>query len=1036
MFLISLILLLTSRSLPAAGFGKNTVQYTYFKWKYLTTEHFNIYYNQGGRKIADFTAEVAEAAYQEIAKTYQYSTMSDDPITIVTYQSHNDFEQTNITSQPDESTGGVTEFLKTRIIVPFEGDHEKFRHVIHHELTHAMMLNMMYGQGFDAILSGLSQDRMPLWFIEGLAEYMSHDGLDTETEMYLRDALVNDILPEIDYMDAYGYLSVYKCGQSILYWIAWRYGDEKVGEILHQISKLRNFNSALKAAIGIDSKELSKRWRRFIKERYWTQVAKMEPPDQFARQLTNHEKEYCYVNNSPVLSPNGEWLAFLSNRSDYFDIYLMNTMDGKIEKRLIRGQRSGKFEELHWLQPGITWSPDGSRIALCAKTGEMDALYVVSIPEGKIDRKYQFDSNGLFSPAWSPDGRQIAMVVVHENRSDIVTVELETGRLKYVTNDIFDAADPSWSPDSRRLLFTSNRGNVSLNEAILEGKTIIDFNYAEFDIYELNLQTRLLRRLTNDPYIERTPLWTPVDNTILYVSDKSGAYNIYLHNIANDEIHSITNIVTGTFQPTIARNAGTLAFSSYFNNGYDIFMINDPFGEHIITTPFQIAQAEKVVSSERGDSGLGLSSADYRHYVFDRLYHRDGEEESKAVDSTEIVVRTRQVDGRYPSQDYHMHLEPDMVFVSAGYSPYYLLQGSGLILFTDIMGNHELYISADLNRSTKYSNLFAMYNYLAYRFDIGGGAYHFAYPFYSRGVTWLDRNYGIFLNTSYPINRFNRLEFSFDYSTIDRSELSDYNLHGQQISAIIPHIGYVHDTSIWRWSTAPANGGRWRFDLSWSPDLYSESDNNLYDKGIDFTTLTVDWRRYFAYHKDYTFSFRLNGSVSEGRDPQRFFLGGMMNWFNSRYDNSSGRIIIDMQDIYFSRFVTPLRGVGYYNQVGTRYILGNFEFRYPFIRHLMFGWPLPIYFRDVRGVFFTDVGSAWYTLGQGIKEENNNAREEDYRMTLLKGGQLIPSYRDWTLGFGFGIRLDLGIFPIEWDIAWSEETGMSPQYYFSLNLGF
>jgi len=102
----------------------------------------------------------------------------------------------------------------------------------------------------------------------------------------------------------------------------------------------------------------------------------------------------------------------------------------------------------------------------------------------------------------------------------------------------------------------------------------------------------------------------------------------------------------------------------------------------------------------------------------------------------------------------------------------------------------------------------------------------------------------------------------------------------------------------------------------------------------------------------------------------------------------------------------------------------------------MFGWPLPIYFRDVRGVFFTDVGSAWYTLGQGIKEENNNAREEDYRMTLLKGGQLIPSYRDWTLGFGFGIRLDLGIFPIEWDIAWSEETGMSPQYYFSLNLGF
>ncbi len=347
---MSLLILLSFLLLPAHAtattFGKNTVQYTYFQWKYLTTEHFDVYYNQGGKAVADFAAEVLEDAYRKIADSFHYSTDSDEPITIITYQSHNDFEQTNTTGgQPGESTGGLTEFLKSRVVLPFQGDHEAFRHVLHHELTHAMMLNMLYGRGFGAIVSGISRARVPLWFTEGLAEYQSRGGLDSETEMYLRDAIYNDILPDIYELDAYGYLGVYKCGQSILYWIAWRYGDEKIGELLQNIKRLHDFDRALKASIGISREELFKRWRRFIKERYWPQVANLDPPDAFSRQVTDHKKEYSYVNNSPAISPNGEWLAFLSNRSDYFDIYLMNTLNGEVKKRLVRAERSCQFEE-------------------------------------------------------------------------------------------------------------------------------------------------------------------------------------------------------------------------------------------------------------------------------------------------------------------------------------------------------------------------------------------------------------------------------------------------------------------------------------------------------------------------------------------------------------------------------------------------------------------------------------------------------------------------------------------------------------------
>ncbi|MDP8229217.1 MAG: BamA/TamA family outer membrane protein [Candidatus Electryoneaceae bacterium] len=992
------------------------MQYTYFQWKYLTTEHFDLYYNQEGRPIADFAAEAAENAYRRISNDFRYDMDPDDPIVIVTYQSHNDFEQTNVSSgTPGESTGGFTEFLKTRAVVPFEGNHEKFRHVIHHELTHAVMINMLYGQGFGSVVTGMSQSQVPLWFIEGLAEYESRGGLDSETEMFLRDAVVNDFLPEIRQLDMFGYLGVYKSGQSILYWIAWRYGAEKIGEFLHQLKTMRSFDRALRASIGIDQKELSKRWRRFIKERYWLQVGHMDPPDRFAQQLTDHQEEYCYVNNSPALSPNGEWLAFLSDRSDYFDVYLMSTLDGKIHRRLVHGQRSGKFEELHWLRPGITWSPDGDRIAFCAKAGKEDVLYIINVESGRVEREFELGSDALFSPSWSPDGSRIALVIVRNGRSDIAVVDIDSGQFTLVTDDLYDDADPSWSPDSRQLLFTSNRGDAGADPEFEENATLFNYAFNEFDIFLLNLDTHNLQRLTNDPFVERPPIWTPVDNTILYVSDSTGIYNLYLYNISTGQSRSITNVVTGCFQPTIAWDSRTVAFASYFNNGYDIYMLNGPFDEERMATAWQVPETEEIIATENGDElEFVTEEMDYSHFVFDRLFsdNNQQEDEENDLDSTKIVIRSRNEDGRYPSHDYEVYLTPDMVFVNASYSPYLRMQGSGLLLFSDVLGDHNLYVALDAVRSLDNSNFFCMYDYNPRRVGIGGGGYHYSFPFYYNGSTWRDRTWGVFLQLSYPISRYNRVEFGFDLSTIERSRYTgeDNWSTRSHLTTVLPRIGYVHDNSIWKTYTSPGNGGRWQTDLTWSPGI--DSDN-----GVEFATLSVDWRKYIAYKQDYSFAFRLHGATSEGNNPQRFFLGGMSSWFNPRFDNTDDGIIIDrIEDIYFSSFVTPLRGVGYYNQVGTRYLLSNFEFRFPFIRHLMLGWPLPAYFRDVRGALFADYGAAW-------KPEDMN-------------GQLLP--KDWTFGFGFGIRLDLGIFPIEWDIAWSpdESSNMGPRYYFSINRGF
>jgi outer membrane protein assembly factor BamA len=343
------------------------------------------------------------------------------------------------------------------------------------------------------------------------------------------------------------------------------------------------------------------------------------------------------------------------------------------------------------------------------------------------------------------------------------------------------------------------------------------------------------------------------------------------------------------------------------------------------------------------------------------------------------------------------------------------MQGSGMVLFSDVLGNHNLYLSADFNRNTENSNFFVQYDYLARRSDLGVGFYHFAYPFYSTHAIRRDRNFGLFVQSSYPLSRYNRFDFGADYMVVERSDLdADFGYERPTVkrTTVMPHIGYVHDTSIWKRSTAPSNGSRWRADMAWSPNYLPKGE------GFSFTTFGVDWRKYISYKNEYSFGIRLSGGASYGADPQRFFMGGVQNWFNPRYDNLERKVQIDeLHDIYYSNFIGPLRGVGYYNQVGSRYALSNMEFRFPFIKHLVFGWPLPIYIRDLQGALFTDWGAAWYP-------------ENRFKATLLPEKS--------SMGFGFGLRMDLGIFPIEWDVAWShdERSNMIPQYYFSINAGF
>lgn len=1024
------LLLVFPHLLQAQGFGKNKVQYYSKDWSYVQSEHFDVFFYQGGYSIAEFTADEAEQAYTEISKSYKYNLH--DRVTIITYKSHNDFQGTNVTfSMPEEGVGGFTEFFKNRVVIPYEGSYEEFRHVIHHELSHAVMMEMIYGGGIGSIISSLSRMPMPLWFAEGMAEYESRHGWDTDSDLFMRDATINDYLPPIDELG--GFLN-YKGGQSVLYYVSQRYGSEKIAELLSRIKTARDVERGFKLALGLDIEELSKRWHQWLKRTYWPTVADLQDPGDIAKRLTDHRKKGNFVNNSPALSPEGDQLAFLSDRSDYFDIYLLNVIEGKIERKLLSGQTSAKFEELHWLRPGLSWSPDGQYLVFAAKAGRSDALHILDVKEADVVRTIRFDLDGVFSPVYSPDGSQIAFVGIKDGQSDIYTVDLAGEELHHITNDVFSDLDPSWSPDGRYIAFISDRRDFL--DAPPAGFRMADFDFHQTDVYIADVKSGgELQRVTDTEANERTPEWSPRESILSYVSDRDGVYNLYLHNLDSGEVYVITNLLTGCFQPTWSSN-GTLAFSSFFNAGYDIFYMRDPFDSRLRRAPTEkgITQPAPITSTEtetetRKPEPLGLQmpseKAPLGRIVFDDRYRETEETKKVFLDSTDYLTDK----GQYKVTDYKVRFSPDIVYASAAYSTFFGLQAMGLLLFSDVLGNHQILMGLDIYSDLENSNVEVLYLYLPKRSDLGIGVHHNVYFFYlydpetGANQFFRDRNYGFNLYADYPFSRFTRLEGTLDFIGIDRETydfIFDRYHYLEKRRIIMPGLAYVYDTILWG-STGPINGSRARLSFYASPNLedYFTLPGSP-NWGLDFQTVILDARRYFRISNGYTLAVRGTAGFSEGGNPMRFFVGGESNWVNRRYQ---GEIEGDIEDIYFSKFVTPFRGGDYYASQGTRYALTNIEFRYPLIKHLVLGWPLPIYLRDIRGALFLDTAGAW---------ENDNFKG----VTRTPEGDV--TLNDLMMGYGFGARLNLGVFLLRWDVAWRTYWNRTdkPRYYFSLGAEF
>jgi len=911
-----IIYLLCSQLIFGQNFGQNKVQYDTFDWEYIVSPNFNVYYYGDNHDLAIFTSKVAEESLDQIGKHLRWR--SNKPVKIIVYTSHNDFQQTNIvnTYMP-EGVGGVTELYKNRIVIPFEGSYEQFKHVIHHELVHASINDMVYGGNAQGLISGRILLQVPLWANEGLSEFLSVDW-DTNSDMVLRDLAIEERLPEIQQLN-YSILA-YKGGQSVWQYITKKYGREKVGEIFQQMKRTQNAEKGFKNALGVDFEQLTDDWHDYLKKEYWSDINQREKITDFSDKITDRSKTKNFYNVSPSFSPDGNTVAYFTDQAGYMDLILYNLDSGKQKKRLIRGNNSPDFEELKWLQPGLSWSPDGKHIAFASKSGKEDSIIIVDIKSGDY-KKIPIPLDGVFTTAWHPISNKIVFIGHKDDASDLYVINIDTQELINLTNDTFSDFSPSWSASGDKIIFSSDRGTSK------GSPDMFDIDFSQTDLFMYDFSNEKVTQITDTSYNENYPVLTK-DNVLFYTADYNGVYNIFRHEMGSKIFSPITNAITGIQQIDVDSSGEKLVFSGYSERGWDLFVMNQPQDKEEKIVPETRFYSERNNVDTFEDLRFvktGISnqeSEDYSSYIFARNYRKFNDSD-KDIDKQDTAIDSLRFADGYISKAYKTDFSIDYIATRASIDNLFGTRALANLAWSDVMGDHQIMMGTNLVLDLDNSDVVISYAYLKNRMNYYGTLFQQANTFslgYSLTSDYIGklRDYGIGFFAQYPFSKFSRIDFggtlrsvNYEVKEFDIYNLTYNSLYTENLTAMMPMVSWVFDNTTNTY-TGPNDGLKQYLTFQFSPDIGDDS--------VPFQTIKFDIRKYFKIDRNYSIAARLMLGKSIGDNPQRFFLGGnsQMTIFSDtqtegrddsgfyaervlEYENSSL-----LEDIYFSEYVFPV----------------------------------------------------------------------------------------------------------------------------------
>ncbi|OWY26012.1 tolB protein precursor [Sphingobacteriales bacterium UPWRP_1] len=941
-------------TLPAQAqyFGQNKPRYRVQDFSVYQTPHFSIYHYIPNDTLLQSLAQQAEHWYALHQQVFKDTFTRKNPL--IFYNNHADFQQTTaIMGQIDVGTGGVTEGMKNRVVLPITESVAQTNHVLGHELVHAFQYHLLINADSASLQS---IQNLPLWMVEGLAEYLSLGRTDPHTAMWMRDAVLNNDIPSIKDLTVNPRYFPYRYGQAFWAFVTGLYGDTIIEPLFIQTARF-GFDEALKKLLKVDEKTLSGMWKSAL-QTYYTQLPGYAEKERNIGTKIISDENAGRMNLSPAISPDGKYVVFLSEKNLFtLDLFLADAKTGKIIRKLAGTLKDSHFDAFNAFESSGAWSPDSRRFAFVVYSSGINKLVIKDIAKGKTVTETAIPGVAAFSNlSWSPDGKELAFTGLVNGQSDLYLYQLKTKKVTRLTNDPYSDIQPNWSPDGSQLVFATDRLQYQQGNSVNPLFNIAVYNLASGKIAVLPLFTGANNL---------NPVFSN-ENQILFLSDRDGYRNLYGYNTTTKKLVQNTRFITGIsgitpYSPavSVAANTGEIVFSHYNKQQYQLYrttaagLLQEPVLPDAIN--MDAAQLPPLTTGTPDVVNTGLAALNTQPLL--------------PADSFSVNTYKPKFQLDYISGGAGVGL------VGNNFGGMNGVAGGINMLFSDMLGNHLLLGGLSLNGSWQdFGGQFAYLNQKR-RINWGAAVSHTPYSAGSLsygGIDTLTTTQGTKLPVDkyyfdvyrtfesradvfayLPISQVNRVEAGTAFVRYSNmlERYTTYYYYGQAVAeertklpspegfnVVQMNTAFVGDNSFFG-VASPLQGYRYRIGLE------------QYLGGLNFQTILADFRRYF-WVKPVSIAFRAMHYARYGRDANQLtplFIGNPM--FVRGYSLNSLR----EEDIYNQNNISI-------NQVvGSKMLVGNIEVRLPLSGPERLSL-IPSRFFWTELALFADGGTAFYNL--------------------------------------------------------------------------
>lgn len=1000
-------LLFLSQLANAQYFGQNKVRYKKLNFKVYKTPHFEIYYYLKNDSMIKRFAQESELWYTLHQQVFRDTFRKANPI--ILYANHPEFQQTTaIDGEIDVGTGGITEGLKNRIVMPVMENNQMTRHVIGHELVHAFQYHLLLGHeenNFENI------NNLPLWMIEGMAEYLSLGKRDSYTAMWMRDAYLNHDIPTVKDLTESNKYFPYRYGEAFWSFIGSTYGDTIITPFFKNTARY-GLAYGVRRTFGYDDKTLSRLWKTSIENTYkpFLKDTVQKP----VGQLVINDKNSGKMNVAPAVSPDGKYLAFLSEKNLFtIDLFLADAKTGVVIKKLTSKVSNSHIDEFNFIESAGAWSPDGKKFAFSVFNKGRNRMLVVAVPSGRILQDISMEKAEQFSNlSWSPNGDEVVFQGLSEGQIDLYLYNFNTKKVTQLTNDKYSDYQPSFSRDGRKIIFSSDR--TTYDRVTSQD---ITFNLAEYDLATGKTSDINVFNGANN----LNPQYSSDGTQIYFLSNRDGFRNMYRYTPATGKIEQMTDLFTGIsgiteFSPALSVSANNdIVYSYYRSQKYSLYNAKASEFTPTIVGGNDINFDAAMLPPARA-VGVDLINSNLKNYL---AYPKTPTDSIKTI-------------------PYKPQFKLDYL-ASSGIGASVSSYGTGLSsgvqgVFSDILGRNQIYAGLAINGEVYDFGGQVIYINQQGRWNFGGGISHIPYQFATYNLVATNHTFGnttipvieerydiirvfqdqLSLFTSYPISKTTRVEVGtgasqFSYR-VDRYS-TYYDNNGNYLDYEKHHISnddynndplnggnYLKSFSVYQLSTSlvgdnsffgvasPLNGFRYRIEAEYNFGTYK------------FFAPTVDFRKYLRV-APVTFAARAYGygrfGNSNGLYPLYIGYPFLIRGYEAQtFYNGNGK---------------PSNGFTIDQLSGTRNAIANFEVRLPFTGPEKLSVVKSKFFFSELNFFF-DAGLAWNS-GNQIKFQvaPDKIGTDTFGNSVYNPNQRVPA-----LSTGISLRVNVfGYFVLE-----------------------